>query len=630
MNAMHPTQSNSKLDFFDKTANVLPMRMKMKMLQAVALFGATVFCLSGCGNKSETGSTENAAENSTNNYPLPDPRAVVDIEPGIRGGKFIISEPGEPKTFNPITANESSSNDILRFMFWNLLNFDEPSQTVKPGLAEFWTNSPDGKTWTFRLRKNLRWSDGEPLTADDVVFTWNDVIYNTNIDNVTRDSFIINGKKFKVTKLDDLTIQVETPVVYAPFLEAFGAGVPIIPRHILEQYVTNGTFTSTYNITSKPEEIVGSGPFRLKEYKPGQYTILERNPYFLEVDKKGTRLPYFDDVIFTTVPSMEALSLRFLSGESDVDDLIYPSDYNRFKTEADQGKFTLLEPGVGLEMSFFWFNQNTNINEKTGKPYVDPKKLKWFRNPKFRQAISYAINRDAIIQSVDSGKGVPAYGPETSGDPKWLNTNILTYPYNPDKALALLKEIGIEKRNGNDFLTDADGNKIEFVFNTNVENDHRKKTAVLIQNDLKKIGMNIIFQPIEFNSLITKIDDTFDYDAILMGLAPGNAADPANSMNVFKSSGYTHFWFPRQKAPSTDWEARIDELMDAQLKTLDFNERKKDYDEVQQILSEQQPFIFTTTPIYYAAVKPNIGNVRATALGGYRATWNAEELYFKK
>lgn len=605
------------------------MRKKIALVWAVAVLGAAAFCLAGCGQK--TVSSENtSSENSATNYPLPDPPVVVNCTPGIPGGKFIIAEPGEPKTFNYITANESSSIDICRFMFWSLLNFDEVNQTVEPGLAEFWTNSPDGKTWTFRLRKNLCWSDGAPLTADDVVFTWNDVIFNPKIENVTRDPFIINGKEIAVTKVDDLTIQVVTPEIYAPFLEAFGSGVPIMPKHILEKSVADGTFTSAYTANSNPEEIVGSGPFRLKQYKPGQYTILERNPYFLEVDKNGTRLPYLDEIIFTTVPSMEALKLRFLSGESDVDDLVYPQDYDAFKAAADQGKFTLLEPGVGLEMSYFWFNENTGTNSKTGQAYVDPKKLKWFRDTKFRQAVSYAINRDAIMQSVFAGRAVPAYGPETSGDPMWQNTNTPTYPYNPDKALELLKEIGIEKRNGDDFLTDADGNKIEFVFNTNVENESRKAAAVLIANDLQKLGMKVILQPIEFNSLITKITDTYDYDCILMGLQPGSAADPGNSMNVYKSSGYTHEWFPEQKTPSTPWEARIDQLMDAQMQTLDYNERKKDYDEVQEIMVEQQPLIFMVTPMYYAAIRSNIGNVRPTVFGGYRATWNVEELYYQK
>jgi peptide/nickel transport system substrate-binding protein len=594
-------------------------------VRVFAIFSAAAFCFSGCGNKSETVSSEN----SMTNYPLPDPPVVANCEPGISGGRLVVSAIGDPKTFNYIMANESSSVDIDRLLFWQLLNFDVPSQEVEPGLAESWTNSPDGKTWTFTLRKNLRWSDGAPLTADDVIFTWNDVIYNTNINTVARDPFIVDGKKFTITKIDDLTIQVVTPKVYAPFLVEFGAGVPIIPKHILEKSVEDGTFSSAYGVNSKPEDIVGSGPFRLKEYKPAEYTMLERNPYFLEVDKKGQRLPYFDNIILTVVPDVNAAFLRFLSGESD-EVGVPPYEYDRFKTEADKGKFSLLDPGIGLEMNFLWFNENTNVNPKTGQPYVDLKKLKWFRNVKFRQAVSYAIDRENIIKSILSGRGVPSYGFETAGNKKWFNPNIQKYPLDTDKALALLKEIGIEKRNVDEFLTDADGNQIEFVFNTATGSDAATKTAVLIASDLQKIGMKVVFQPIEFNTLITKIDDTYDYDCILLGLQPGTSADPSDSMNVLKSDGFTHQWFPREKTPSTDWEARIDQLMDAQMQTLDYAERKKDYDEVQEILAEQVPMIFTITPMSYAAVRSDIGNVRASALSSYRVTWNAEELYFKK
>jgi peptide/nickel transport system substrate-binding protein len=247
---------------------------------------------------------------------------------------------------------------------------------------------------------------------------------------------------------------------------------------------------------------------------------------------------------------------------------------------------------------------------------------------KFRQACSYTIDREAIIKSIFSGRAVPAYGFETPGNKKWFNPNVRQYPHDPAKALELLKEIGIEKRNGGDFLTDADGNKIEFVLNTNTGNNAREKMAVLIASDLQKLGMKIIFQPVEFNTLITKMNDTCDYDCILLGWAP-SLADPADGMNILKSSGFSHEWFPREKTPSTEWEARIDYLMDAQMQTLDYAGRKKDYDEVQEILAGQQSMIFTVTPMYYAAIRSDIGNVRPSALSYYRATWNAEELYFK-
>ena len=436
-----------------------------------------------------------------------------------------MAEFGNPKTFNPITANEVSSLDIYRFLFASLLGYDVISQQVEPGLADWWTNSPDGKTWTFKLRKNLRWSDGEPLTADDVVFTCNDVVYNPAIDNVTRDVMQVDGKKFIVTKVDDLTVQVVTPEVFAPFLEMFGAGLPIMPKHILAKTVADGTFTSAFNSTADPSQIVGSGPFRLKEYKAAQYTLLERNPYFFEVDSNGQRLPYFDNIIFTVVPDRNAVSLRFLSGECDVDDFIFANEYDHFKAEAAKGKFQLFEPGVGLETDFLWFNENTNVNSKTGQPYVDPVKLKWFRNKKFRQAVSYAIDRESLIKSIYSGRAIPNCGFVTPGNKKWYDPNIKQYPHDLAKARELLKEIGIEDRNGDGIMEDADGHPIEFLLNTDTDNNTRMKAAVLIQADLQKLGFKIVFQPLDFNAQVGKIDDTHDYDCILMGFGAGDT-DP--------------------------------------------------------------------------------------------------------
>jgi peptide/nickel transport system substrate-binding protein len=597
--------------------------MRMKNSFVPVTFVLALLCLSGCGKN-----PGNAPEKSTASYPLPDPPLVADCKPGVPGGRIVIAEPGDPKTFNPITANESSSQDIYRYLFAALLGQDESTQEVEPGLADWWTNSPDNRTWTFHLRKNLRWSDGAPLTADDVVFTVNDVIYNPDINPVMADALRVDGTNFMVTKIDDQTVQVVTPGIFAPFLEAFGAGVPIMPKHVLAKTVADKTFTSAYGINWKPEDIVCSGPFVIKSYSTAQSILLARNPYFCEVDSNGVRLPYLDNIVFTIVPDRNAISLRFLSGECDVHDFIYANEYDHFKAESANGKFNLYEPGVGLETDFFWFNENTNVDAKTGQPLVEPAKLKWFRNVKFRQACAYAIDRDALIKSVFSGRAVPNYGFVTPGNKKWYDPNIAQYPHDLAKARELLKEIGIEDRKGDGTLEDADGNPIEFVFNTNIENNSRMKAAVLIQSDLQKLGFKVILQPIEFNTLIHKIDDTHDYECVLMGLG-GGGADPAFQANVIRSDGYTHQWFPREKTPSTDWEARLDYLMNDQLRTLDFSQRKKDFDEVQEILAEQQPLIFTVTPYYYGATRSDLANVRPTALSFYRVSWNAEELYFK-
>jgi peptide/nickel transport system substrate-binding protein len=585
--------------------------------------------LAGCGGKDESSAPASSqpSAKAPAGAPPPEGALISNCEPGISGGRLVIATFGDPKTFNPITANESSSEDIIRFLFASLLNYDWVKQEVEAGIAESWSVAEDKKTWTFKLRKGVKWTDGAPLTADDVIFTW-DVIYNPKIDNVTADLFKLDGKNFTVTKVDDLTVKVVTPDIYAPFLENFGS-VAILPKHVLAKAAADGSFTSAYGINTKPADLVGSGPYKIKQFKPGEITLLERNPHYFVFDKKGQRLPYLENVAYTVVPDMNAMALRFLNGESDAHENVRPEDYERFKVGADKGKFQLLTLGFGLERGFLWFNLNTNLNAKTSKPIVDPKKSKWFREPKFRQAISYAIDRDSIVKSVYFGRAQPNFGFVSPGNKKWHNAGIAQYPYDKAKALSLLAELGIKDRKGNGVLEDADGNKIEFVLNTNAGNSVREKMSVLIQDDLKKLGITLVYQPVDFNALVDKINNTYDYDAILLGLG-GGGTDPSSSMNVLQSSGFTHQWFPRQKTPATEWEARIDFLMNAQLKTLDFAERKKFFDEVQTILADQVPMIYTTTPISYAAVRNGLGNLRPTVLSSYRVTWNAEEIYIKK
>ncbi len=636
-----------------------------------------------------------------------EPPQVADCPPGVRGGRLVIATFGDPKTFNPITENESSSRDIIRLLFASLVDFDWATETVKPGIAHAWSVEPDQKTWTFKLRTGVKWSDGQPLTADDVVFTWNNVIYNPHIINVTRDLFTIDGKDFTVSKVDDFTVRVVTPDIYAPFVEYFG-GVAILPKHKLAQSVKEKKFESAYGINTPPEQLVCSGPFKLKQYKAGEFTLLERNPMFHVRDKAGTQLPYLDNLIYSVVPDMSAMSLRFLAGGSDIHENVRPDEFVRFKAGADSGKFKLETLGVGPERAFFWFNLNTNsaaqlqfsvdapgaevVVEKrklqklpdtkrvfmgalevslklgtgaeqkktltitpgaalpitvkfdgatltikdpgnartvTAKPLVDAKKMRWFSNLKFRQAMQHAIDRPSIIKSIYAGRAELAHGYVSTALKRWHNDAVPKYAFDPARARALLKEIGIEDRNGDGTLEDAQGNLIEFELNTNVGNNTREKVAIFVQSDLKKLGIKLNYRPVDFNALVSKIDDTFDYDCILLGLG-GGGTDPASSLNVLKSDGFTHFWFPQQKQPATAWEARVDKLMNDQLKTLDFAQRKKLFDEVQATMSTELPFIYTVAQHNFAAYRADLQNVRPTVLSSYRVTWNAEELYLKK
>ena len=591
----------------------------MKTIGQIALLSLAGILLSGCDKGNGTKIVDRG------NATVTEPPLVVPCQPGKPGGRLVIASFGDPKTFNPITENESSSTDIIRLLFMGLAALDTQTQEVRPGLAHKWNVEADQKTWTFHLRKGVVWSDGKPLTADDVVFTWQ-VVYDPKINNVTADLFKIDGKNFEVTKVDDLTVKVVTPEPYAPFIEYFGS-VPIIPQHVLAPKVAAGEFESAYGINTPPAEMVTCGPFNLKQFKPGEFTLLERNPRFFMVDAEGQSLPYLDTLIYKVVPDMNAMSLAFLNDECDVHENVRPDEYDKFRGEADKGKFKLTELGLGLERGFLWFNMNPE-KDKNGKALVSPTKLKWFTNTKFRQAISYAMDRPSIVKSIYANRAAPNYSFVSQANSKWYNPDTPQYPFDLGKAKALLKEIGIEDRDGNGLLEDAEGNVIEFIMNTNTGNPVREKLATMIASDLKKLGVKLVYQPIEFNSLVSKINNTKDYECILMGLG-GGGVDPASSMNVLLSNGFTHQWYPRQTKPATEWEARIDTLMNEQIKTLDQSKRKKLFDEVQHILGEQMPMIYTTSPKIYSAYRGSLGNVRPTALSSYRVTWNAEELFFK-
>jgi peptide/nickel transport system substrate-binding protein len=260
---------------------------------------------------------------------------------------------------------------------------------------------------------------------------------------------------------------------------------------------------------------------------------------------------------------------------------------------------------------------------------VDPAKLKWFRNQKFRQAISCSIDRERMAREVYQGRAQAIYDFISTDNRKWNNSNVPRFAFDPAKARALLAEIGIQDRNNDGVVEDAEGNIVEITLLSNTGNPAREKEARMIQEDLKKIGIKLNFEPIEFEALRERIDSSFNYEAALIGLG-GGGIDPASQMNVLKSNEDLHQWFPLQKTPSTEWEARIDALMDSQMHTLDFAQRKKAFGEVQVILAEEAPMLYTVSPLTYSAIRSDVGNLRPSVLTPYRVTWNMEELYFKK
>jgi peptide/nickel transport system substrate-binding protein len=577
----------------------------------------------GCG-EGGTSSTQPAGE--VVKYG-PAPQDSYHPKIGRRGGRFVMSSFGEGlKSFNPITAGETSTTDYTARIFEALVFEDPWTREVKPAVAESWEHSDDYLVWTFHLRKDVKFNNGMPLTADDVVYTFT-LIYDPDITCSSRDLLMVDDKPWKVEKVDDHTVRITLPSTYAIFLNRMASqDLGIICKAVCEPPHKAGKFNSFMGAEAKPEEVVGTGPFMLDSYVPGQRLNLKRNPYYWRKDAAGNQLPYLDGMVVTWSQTADQMMLKFKAGETDVYGL-RGTDYPILKPLEKKGDFKIYELGPLFGSEFIFFNQNTGKNPATGQPYVEPYKLAWFRNTKFRQAISHAIDREGLVKTVHNGLAFPQYGPESPSTGYFYNDKLKPYDYNLDKAKALLAEIGLKDRNGDHLLEDEQGHVVQFTLMTNAGNNIREQTAEIARKDMDKLGIKVDLKYIEFNTLISKMDETYDWEAIVMGLTGG--PEPHDGCNVWKSSGRTHQWFPRQKSPSTDWEKRIDEIFDAGIKEMDPAKRKVLYDEWQVIANEQQPFIWTTAAMGLGAIRNKFENVYPTPIAmSYRqaTSWNIWEM----
>ena len=505
----------------------------------------------------------------------------------------------------------------------DLVHINRATQLTEPALAKSWKISADGLQYTLTLRQGLRFSDGHPLDADDVLFTFR-VYLDENIHATQRDQLIVGGKPITVRKVNAQTLVFQFAKPDGVEERLFD-GLAILPRHLLEKPYQEGKLSQLWTPSTPPNEWAGLGPFRLKEYVAGQKLVLERNPYYWKTDASGNRLPYLDELVFLFVPSADAQVLRFQSGETDIITRLSAENFSVLSRQ--QRNYTMADAGPGLEYNFLFFNLN-DLGEKSSADLT--RKQKWFRDVKFRQAISAAVDRDAIVRLVYQGRGAALWGQVTPGNHRWLNSSIPHPARSLDNARALLKQAGFSLSsapNGEPALVDSDGKPVEFSILTSSSNADRTKMATLIQDDLKQLGMHVQVVPLEFRSLIDRVTQTKEYDACLLGLVSFDA-DPNPDLNVWLSSGGTHLWNPSQSHPATTWEAEIDRLMEQQLVTPGYDQRKKLYDRVQEILAENQPMIFLASPDILVGAKNSIANIHPAILEPY-LLWNVEQLYFR-
>ena len=577
------------------------------------------------------------------------PVTAYEPEIGVFGGTLNQAVLGDPKSFNPITAKEMSTIVVTSRMFLGLMTQNGITLQPELDLAESYEVSDDGLVYTFRLREGLKWSDGAPLGADDVVFTFR-LIFDPKISTSSKDTFTIggrykkltpeeykselkpgravlkmeSGKKLVVEKIERLRVRFRLPAPFAPFLRAMGE--QIMPRHYMEAAWKKGEFSSFLGVNTPPEEIVCSGPFVLAGYRTGERVTLKRNPLYWKHDRAGSRLPYLDGITLI-VANQDLMTLKFEAGE--IDSLgMRGSDFPKLKRLEEKTKdFTILDIGPSTSSYFLVFNQNLGRDKKTKKPYVNPVKLRWFRNPNFRRAVAHAVDRDGIIDIVMNGFGYPQWGPSTRSRGYFHNSDVARFEYDLNRARVLLKAEGFYDRDGDGFLEDDRGNSVEFSIITNAGNEVRKKIATVIRKDLERIGIKVHFSLVEFNTICSKLDNPpYHWEGVILGLTGG--AEPHFGQNVWRSFGPLHMWYPKQEKPDTAWEAEVDDIFARASTLTDRAERKKLYDRWQALAAENLPFIYTVTPAVLVAVRNKFGNLCPTPLGG--VFHNIEEIYVKE
>lgn len=539
--------------------------------------------------------------------------------PGNPGGKLVVSIRSEPRTFNPVTAVDQVSVGIISRTMADLIHINRGSQRTEAALARSWMVARDGTVFTVKLRRGLKFSDGVAFDADDVVFSFR-VYLDEKVHSPHRDLLMIGDKPIQVEKLDRFSVRFKFPSPYAPLERLFDT-VPMLPRHLLEKDYLEGNIAQAWDLNTSPDKIAGLGPFRLKQFVPGERVVLEKNPYYWKVDNKGQKLPYLDELTFLIVPNQDAQVVRFQSGDTQIISGLSGDNFAALEPEEHSRHFKLYDAGPGLEYNFLMFN----LNDDTGKYPEVARRQKWFRDARFRQAISAAIDRAAIVRLVYHGRATALATHVSPGNKLWFNHAIPAPLHSSDKAKQLLKSAGFSW-NSQGALMDSSGQPVEFTILVSSSNQQRMQMATLILEDMKQIGIMAHVVSMEARAALDRVLNSHEYDSVIMGLASGDV-DPTPDNNVWMSNGETHLWHLGEKAPATPWEAELDRLLEKQLITLNYVERKKLYDRFQQIEAEQLPMIYLATPSVLVGAHENLGNFQPAVIEQY-TLWNAEQLFW--
>jgi len=509
-----------------------------------------------------------------------------------QGGELRFCLRSEPKTFDPLKVDDDASAAIRYLTGGTLVRLNRQSQELEPALAVSWKISKDGRQISFHLRSGISFSDGTPFSAADVAYTMQQLM-DPALHSPTGDAFRSGTGSVETSVISPTQISIKFPAPVAGLDRLFDE-VAILSEH------------------SPKKEMAVLGPFMVADYKAGSSILLKRNPNYWKTDAQGRKLPYLDSIQLDIQPNRDIEMLRFKRGELDLINSLDSEYFDKLATTSPQ---LVHDAGASLDSEQLWFNE-------VAKSPIPGYKKNWFRDANFRRAISEAINRDDLSRVVFHGHAQPAIGPFSPANKFWFNSKLKPQAYSPDAALKELQDEGFRLENG--ALKDKDGNAVVFSIITNAGNKYRERMAVLIQDDLQKIGIHVNVVTLDFPSLIERMTQSFDYEAILLGLTNVDL-DPNGEMNVWLSSSENHQWNPQQKTPETPWEAEIDRLMRLQASTSDAKKRKEAFDRVQEIVVEEAPFIFLINKNALSAVSQSVHGAGPVILMP-QTYWNAEVL----
>ncbi len=506
-------------------------------------------------------------------------------------GELVWAIHYDPKTFDPAKVDDQAS-ELVRYLTGGvLLRINRQTQELQPQLAENFTLSREGTLIVFKLRDKLHFSDGSPLTSADVAWSLRRVL-SPSTQAVVAEEFI-TPQDVTVDTPDKLTVRV----------------------HLAKRIIGVGKIFDEIAIepSNHPSEgRITSGPFVVTDYKRGQFVRLSRNPNYWRRDASNAQLPYAAGLRLDVLSNREQEIALFLRGEYD---FIEGVSADHFALLAQKSPAAVRDLGASLNTEQLWFNQSSIAA-------LPDFERAWFRNRGFRVAVAQGIHRADLARIAYAGHATPAFGFISPANVLWHDNN-LNYPHeNIADANRMLAESGFH-RSGNQ-LYDSANHPVRFSILTNAGNQARSRMATLIQQDLAALGMQVTIVTLDFPALIERLMNKQDYEACLLGSANAEF-DPSSMMNMWLSSSPNHQWNPSEKKPATEWEAEIDRLMLFQASNPDQNARKTAVDRVQQIVADQQPFIYLVYPNTLHAVSPQLRGVQPAILSP-GLVWNIESI----